>query len=97
MAPQALEQMAGAGDQPPRVMFPLDGARLQLDRFGPSGPGLVLSATGEHVRWYAQGGQVPYDPATGQTVWRPSSPGFYRLQAVDGDGRRVTTRIRVEP
>ena len=96
-APQALQQMAGADDPPPRLVFPPDGARLQLDRFGPTGPGLALSASSRTVQWYADGTAVPTDPTTGQSVWRPPTPGFYRLEAVDAQGRRATARVRVEP
>ena len=89
--------MPGVEDAPPRLVFPPDGARLQLDRFGPAGPGLALLARGRTVRWYADGAPVGFDKATGQTVWRPPTPGFYRLEAVDAEGRRVSARIRVEP
>ena len=96
-APPALQQMAGADDPPPHVAFPPDGARLQLDRFGPTGPGLALSAQGRDLRWYADGAPVAPDPSTGQTVWKPPAPGFYRLEAVDDAGQRALARVRVEP
>ena len=96
VAPSALQQMAGMDDAPPRLVFPPDGARLQLDRFGASGPGLALAAQGREVRWYVDGAPVALDHATGQTIWRPLSPGFYRLEAVDAAQRRVVARVQVE-
>ena len=96
-APAALQQMPDAEEAPPRLIFPPDGARLQLDRFGPAGPGLVLSARGHGMRWYADGASLGADGATGQTVWRPKAPGFYHLEAVDAEGRRVGAHVRVEP
>ncbi|MGC1303235.1 MAG: penicillin-binding protein 1C, partial [Caulobacteraceae bacterium] len=96
VAPPALQQMADADDAPPRLVFPPDGARLQLDRFGPTGPGLALTARGREVRWYVDGAPVPYDASTGQSLWRPLSPGFYRLEAVDAEQRRTRARVQVE-
>ncbi len=96
-APAALQRMAGSDDPPPHLIFPPARARLQLDRFGPQGPGLALSASGRGIHWYADGAPLPPDPATGQTVWRPATPGFYRLEAVDGEGRRASSQVRVEP
>ena len=95
-APPALQQMAGEDDLPPRLVFPPNGARLQLDGFGPKGPGMVLIARGREVRWYVDGAPIPYDAVTGQTLWRPRGPGFYRLEAVDAEQRRVVARVQVE-
>ncbi len=95
-APQALQQMAGQDEAPPRLVFPPDGARLQLDRFGPAGPGLALAAQGREVHWYVDSLPVADDRLTGQTIWRPPGPGFYRLEAVDAEQRRTTARVQVE-
>jgi penicillin-binding protein 1C len=96
VAPDALQQMANADAAPPRLLFPPDGARLQLDAFGPQTPGLSLSALGRGVRWYVDGAPILSDGATGQTLWRPRAPGFYSLAAVDDGGRRVLAHVRVE-
>ena len=96
-APVALQQMAGAEDPPPRLIFPPDGARLQLDRFGPAGPGFVLFARGRNVRWYVDATPISFDVATGQTIWRPPTPGFYKLEAIDPQGRRAVARVRIAP
>ena len=92
-APDALQRMAGEEDDPPpRLLFPSDGATLHLDD---TARGVVVSATGTGVRWYADGAALAQDPLTRQTLWRPRAPGFYRLQAVDASGRRLTARVRV--
>jgi penicillin-binding protein 1C len=95
-APQALQQMAGQDQAPPRLVFPPDGARLQLDGFGPTGPGLALAAQGHEVRWYVDGLPLVADRLTGQTIWRPAGPGFYRVEAVDAEARHTLARIQVE-
>jgi penicillin-binding protein 1C len=95
-APDALQQIRGAQDPPPRLVFPPDRARLQLDRFGASGPGFALAARGQDIRWYADGAALLPDSTTGQTIWRPATPGFYRLEAVDAAGRRVAARVQIE-
>jgi len=93
--PSGLQQLSGDFDAPPRLVFPLDGAVLQIDAVGPAGPGFALSAEGRGVRWYVGGAPLPTDASTGQTLWRPRATGFYRLAAVDESGRRTLARIRV--
>ena len=95
IAPDALQQMASQDDAPPRMLFPPDGARLQLDRFGPKAPGLALSALGHKVSWYVDGAPIAGNGATGQTLWRPSAPGFYSLAAVDVNGKRAEAHVRI--
>lgn len=93
--PPALQQMPGEDDPPPRLLFPPDGGVLQLDAFGAAGPGLALSARGRGLRWYVDGAPAPANGQTGQTLWRPRGPGFYRIEAVDDVGRRAQARVRV--
>jgi penicillin-binding protein 1C len=96
-APAALQQMAGEFDPPPRLLFPLDGAVLQIDAVGPAGPGFALSAQGRGLRWYVGGAPIRTSALTGQTIWRPRATGFYRLEAVDDTGRRAAAKVRVSP
>lgn len=93
-APDGLKQMAGEADPPPSLIFPLDGAQLQLDRVTRS-DGLALAAQGRGLTWYVNGAPLAANPLTGQTLWRPPSPGFFRLEAVDGHGRRAVAKVRV--
>jgi len=93
--PVALRQIAGQDDPPPVLMFPQDGATLHLDAYGDAGPGLALSAQGHDLSWYVDGAPTPTNPQTGQTLWRPRGPGFYRVEAVDAQGRRAAARVRV--
>ena len=95
-APEALRQMAGQDDPPPRLLFPPDGARLQIDDFSRTASGLSLSAQGRALHWYVDGSPIETSNMTGQTLWRPPTPGFYRLSVVDGAGRKAVARIQVE-
>jgi penicillin-binding protein 1C len=67
-----------------------------VDAFGPRSRGLVLAASGDGLAWYVGGQPLTPDPVSGRTVWRPKSPGFYRLMVVDGEGRRAKARVRVK-
>ncbi len=94
-APQALQRMerTGAG---PVMVFPPDGAVVQLDIAGPKGRGLVLAARGEGLKWFIDGDPLDPDPVSGRVVWRPLSGGFYRVTVVDAAGRQAVARVRVK-
>ncbi|MDR3508604.1 MAG: penicillin-binding transpeptidase domain-containing protein, partial [Caulobacteraceae bacterium] len=94
-APAALAHLPQENDGP-RLIFPPDGAAVQVDGLGPGARGLVLAALGDHLTWYVDGAPLPPDPATGQMIWRPRAAGFYRLEAVDAEGRAAAARVRVK-
>jgi penicillin-binding protein 1C len=87
----------------PQLLFPPDGAAVLVDGYGPNSRGLALAARGDKLQWYVDGaplalsnGALSNGPLTnGQTIWRPESPGFYTVAAVDAEGRRVQARVRV--
>jgi penicillin-binding protein 1C len=93
-APEALQRLAPAGEGP-ALIFPPDGASVEVDRFGPSGRGLQLSARGEGLSWFVDGRPLPRDPLAGAPLWRPQEPGFYRISVVDAEGREAQARVRV--
>jgi penicillin-binding protein 1C len=94
-APPALAKLRPVSDGP-RLIFPPDGATVQVDAFGPKSRGLVLAAGGEALNWYVAGRPLAPDPVSGRFVWRPATPGFYRLMVVDGEGRRAHAKVRVK-
>lgn len=94
-APRALERLQQTGSGP-RLIFPPDGATVQVASFGPGSRGLVLAAGGEGLSWYVAGKPLAADPVSGRVVWRPPSPGFYRLSVVDAEGRQAAARVRVK-
>jgi penicillin-binding protein 1C len=94
-APLALQKLERADDGP-RMIFPPDKATVQVDEFGPKSRGLSLAATGKDLSWYAEGQPLDRDPVSGQVIWRPAAPGFYRLKVIDGEGREAVARVRVK-
>ena len=94
-APAGLAQMASPGDGP-RLIFPPDGASVEVDGLGPKSRGLVLAAEGQGLAWYVEGAPLDADPVTGKVVWRPDAPGFYRLEVIDAAGRKAAARVRVK-
>jgi penicillin-binding protein 1C len=94
-APAALATLAEQDDGP-RLIFPPDGATVQVDGLGPKSRGLVLAATGDGLTWYVDGQPLPLDKVSGRVIWRPVAAGFYRLELFDGQGRKVAARVRVK-
>jgi penicillin-binding protein 1C len=94
-APASLKTLAQTTDGP-RLIFPPDGASIQVEGIGPTARGLVLAAAGDGLTWYVDGAPLSPDAATGRTVWKPAAPGFYRLQVVDDAGRKASARVRIK-
>jgi len=94
-APQALQRLDRAA-QGPRLIFPPDGAIVEVDSFGPASRGLVLAAGGDGLNWYVDGRPVLRDPVGDRAIWRPTGPGFYRVTVVDAAGRRAVAKVRVK-
>ncbi|CAN5333622.1 penicillin-binding protein 1C [soil metagenome] len=94
-APRALQRLQQASEGP-RLIFPPDGATVQIDAVGPRSRGLVMAAGGENLTWYVTGQRLAPDPVSGKVIWRPSAPGFYRLRVVDDQGRAASARVRIK-
>ena len=94
-APPALASLQPVGEGP-RLIFPPDGATVEVDGLGARSRGLVLSAEGEDLSWYVDGQPLGTDRLTGKPLWRPPAPGFFHLEAVDGQGRKATAKVRVK-
>jgi penicillin-binding protein 1C len=92
-APRALQRLEQTDG--PRLIFPPDGATVQADGFGPSSRGFALAAGGSSLSWYVDGTPVAVDPVSGQPIWRPAGPGFYRVVVTDGAGHSAEARVRV--
>ena len=93
-APQALARLEPAAEGP-RLIFPPDGARVQVDALGPSSRGLALAAEGQALSWYVDGAPLAADARTGAVLWRPPAPGFFKVEVVDGAGRKAAARVRI--
>jgi penicillin-binding protein 1C len=93
-APQALANLDKTGPGP-RLIFPPDGATVQVDALGPRARGLALAAQGDGLSWYVEDAPLAPDPVSGRTLWRPDAAGFYRLTVVDVAGREAHARVRI--
>jgi penicillin-binding protein 1C len=94
-APGALTTLERP-DRGPNLIFPPDGATVQVDALGPASRGLVLSAGGEGLSWYVGGQPLTPDPVSGRTVWRPAAAGFYEVTVVDSQGREARAKVRIK-
>ena len=94
-APVALRNLERP-DSGPRLIFPPDGATIQVEGYGPKSRGLALSAGGEALSWYVDGEPIPLEPVTGRPIWRPPAAGFYGVSVVDGAGREARARVRIK-
>ena len=79
----------------PRMIFPPDGSTVQVQGFGPAARSLALAAGGQMLSCYVNGAPPTPDPVSGKVIWRPPSPGFYRVTVVDAAGRRAQALVRV--
>ena len=93
-APGALAKLERAVEGP-NVIFPPDGATVQVEALGPGARGLVLAAGGDGLSWYVEGRPLPVDPVSGRTVWKPDAPGFYELTVIDAEGRSARSKVRI--
>jgi penicillin-binding protein 1C len=94
-APAALTNLADSGDGP-RLIFPPDGASVQVDAVGPRAHGLVLDAVGEQLTWYVDGTELKPDGVAGAVIWRPATAGFFSLDVIDGQGRKAHAHVRIK-
>ncbi|MEO0883671.1 MAG: penicillin-binding protein 1C [Pseudomonadota bacterium] len=82
--------------QPPEILFPPRGAELWMGSDGDRPPrGFVFAGRGDgQLRWYIDGSPADLDDA-GRAIWFPRQAGFYRVSAVDSQGRISATNVRI--
>jgi penicillin-binding protein 1C len=88
-APSALQTVAAQTDNGPIILFPSSGTEvIHTDR------GMSISVDSElPVQLFVSGEPVPRQG--GLAVWKPEEPGFYRVSAIDTEGRSANADIRV--
>jgi penicillin-binding protein 1C len=91
--PTAMAVMKG---DPPRIMFPPNGARLELA--GGAVDGLPLKFTGGQGPLTVMVNGVPLHPSPGRHTlfFHPDGPGFVRLTVMDGRGAADTVTVRLQ-
>ena len=97
-APQAKGALAAFDGEtkPPEILFPPRNAELWAGRVdGKAARPFVLAGRGEGaLRWFVDGAPIIPDDG-GLPSWQPNRAGFYKVSAVDPDGRASSVRVRV--
>ncbi len=94
-APGGLKRIKDPIEAGPQILFPPNGAELLSSQFGDTARGFTLSARAKdnQVRFFVDGQKV--DLENRRSIWRPETPGFYEVRAVDARGREAVSRVSV--
>jgi len=97
VAPGGLTQVKDYTASGPQILFPPHEAELLTSKFGSDARGFTLSARADRdeVDFYVDGRPVPREE--NGIIWRPETPGFYKVVAVDHQGREAVSRVSVMP
>ena len=82
--------------RPPEILFPPRNAELWAGTVDgqPARP-FVFAGRGESdLNWYVDGAPVTLDDG-GLPSWQPDNAGFYRVSAIDAEGRASSVEVRV--
>jgi penicillin-binding protein 1C len=87
----------GEASEPPRIMFPPDGARLERAAGRAPDP-VVLKIAGGHAPLTIMVNGVPLSARGGRRTlfFQPDGPGFVRLTVMDARGAADSVMVRVE-
>jgi penicillin-binding protein 1C len=91
------ENGTSAVSEPPRIMFPPDGARIELARGGAGEP-VALKIAGGAAPLTVMVNGVPLAPQGGRRTvfFAPDGPGFARLTVMDARGATDSVSIRLQ-
>jgi penicillin-binding protein 1C len=90
--------LPSASAEPPlRIMFPPDGARLELAGAGAKPDALPLKISGGIAPLTVLVNGAPVAPAPGRTLfWQADGPGFVRLTVMDARGAADSVTVRLQ-
>jgi penicillin-binding protein 1C len=90
--------LAETSGQPPRILFPPDGATINASEDDGTMSPVGLEAGGGRppYRWFVDGVPLSQPPVGGSPNWTPDSAGFVTLSLVDGRDDTATAHIRVQ-
>lgn len=82
----------------PQIVYPPEGARIELTSQSGSLSPLVLKLQGGRApfHWLANGKPLPEPSRRRSSEWLPEGQGFSTLTVIDADGRASSVRIFVE-
>ncbi|HEV2507703.1 MAG TPA: penicillin-binding protein 1C [Mesorhizobium sp.] len=95
----AESQVGIAATEPaPRIVFPPDGARVDLGVSGSEVTPLVLKLQGGRApfRWLANGKPLAGIDRRRTATWRPDGVGYSTLTVIDAAGRATSVKVFVE-
>jgi penicillin-binding protein 1C len=89
---------AGVTEPAPRIVFPPDGARVDLAAASDQSSPLVLKLQGGRApfRWLANGKPLVGLDRTRTATWQPDGTGYSTLTVIDAAGRAASVKIFVE-
>jgi penicillin-binding protein 1C len=92
------DRIAAATEPAPRIIFPPEGARVDLGASAAEASPLVLKLQGGRApfRWLANGKLLTTDDRRRDTIWRPDGAGFATLTVIDAVGRAASVNVFVE-
>ncbi|WP_429091280.1 penicillin-binding protein 1C [Aminobacter sp. BE322] len=107
--PVTLERFSSAGQLPtvvtaavtepaPQIVFPPDGARVELGATSGGTSPLVLKLQGGRApfRWLANGKPLDAVERRREATWQPDGAGYSTLTVIDAAGRAASVRVFVE-
>lgn len=82
----------------PRIVFPPDGARVELGAAGEETAPLVLKLQGGRApfRWLANGKPLSEIERRREAAWKPDGTGYSTLTVIDAAGRAASVKVFVE-
>jgi penicillin-binding protein 1C len=92
------ELLASATEPAPEIVFPPEGARVDLGVATGDVTPLVLKLQGGRApfRWLANGRPLATPERTGTSTWQPDGAGYSTLTVIDAAGRAASVRVFVE-
>ncbi|MET3660864.1 penicillin-binding protein 1C [Aquamicrobium ahrensii] len=94
----ALAAPVGPVEPAPRIVFPPDGARVDLGVSSSAATPLVLKLQGGRApfRWLANGKPLAGQDRRRTATWRPDGAGTSTLTVIDAAGRAASVKVFVE-
>jgi len=97
----AGEMRSSASAEPPlKIVFPLNGTQLALERVGPLAPPqpIAIKTNGGNApyRFLVDGSPIGDAEFRNATFWQPEGPGFVRLTVIDAAGATDSVVVRLQ-
>ncbi|WP_343314462.1 penicillin-binding protein 1C [Brucella sp. BE17] len=97
-ANDSLPALKAATEPAPRIVFPPDGAHVELKAMQETASPLTLKLQGGRApfRWLANGKPVSNLERRRTATWQPDGTGYSTLTVIDASGRAASVKIFVE-